>query len=108
MPKWSLYSAKGISATDTLQVICQGSDVALNKSKFIIIIIIIIIIIKWFREGVWLLIFYIFSNQTVDTYITVLEREKTESAIFSYGIMFSLSLFVFFCVCGWEMSDAKP
>ena len=40
---WSLYSAKGISATDTLPVICLGSDVALNKSKFIIIIIIIII-----------------------------------------------------------------
>ena len=40
-----LYSAKGISATDILPVICLGSDVALNKSKFIIIIIIIIIII---------------------------------------------------------------
>ena len=36
-----LYSAKGISATDILPVICLGSDVALNKSKFIIIIIII-------------------------------------------------------------------
>ena len=35
-----LYSAKGISATDILPVICLGSDVALNKSKFIIIIII--------------------------------------------------------------------
>ena len=35
---WSLYSAKGISAMDTLPVICLGSDVALNKSKFIIII----------------------------------------------------------------------
>ena len=33
-----LYSAKGISATDILPVICLGSDVALNKSKFIIII----------------------------------------------------------------------
>ena len=42
---WSLYSAKGISATDTLSVICLGSDVALNKRKFIIIVIIIIIII---------------------------------------------------------------
>ena len=41
---WSLYSAKGISATDTLPVICLGSDVVLNKSKFIIIIIIIIIL----------------------------------------------------------------
>ena len=40
-----LYSAKGISATDILPVICLGSDVTLNKSKFIIIIIIIIIII---------------------------------------------------------------
>ena len=30
-----LYSAKGISATDILPVICLGSDVALNKSKFI-------------------------------------------------------------------------
>ena len=39
-----LYSTKGISATDILPVICLGSDVALNKSKFIIIIIIIIII----------------------------------------------------------------
>ena len=39
-----LYSAKGISATDILPVICLGSDVALNKSKFIIIIIIIIYI----------------------------------------------------------------
>ena len=38
-----LYSAKGISATDILPVICLGSDVALNKSKFIIIIIIIIV-----------------------------------------------------------------
>ena len=37
-----LYSAKGISATDILPVMCLGSDVALNKSKFIIIIIIII------------------------------------------------------------------
>ena len=37
-----LYSANGISATDILPVICLGSDVALNKSKFIIIIIIII------------------------------------------------------------------
>ena len=36
-----LYSAKGISATDILPVICLGSDVVLNKSKFIIIIIII-------------------------------------------------------------------
>ena len=35
-----LYSAKGISATDILPVMCLGSDVALNKSKFIIIIII--------------------------------------------------------------------
>ena len=42
-----LYSAKGISATDILPVICLGSDVALNKSKFIIIIIIIIIITAW-------------------------------------------------------------
>ena len=41
-----LYSAKGISATDILPVICLGSDVALNKSKFIIIIIIIIIITR--------------------------------------------------------------
>ena len=36
-----LYSAKGISATDILPVMYLGSDVALNKSKFIIIIIII-------------------------------------------------------------------
>ena len=41
-----LYSAKGISATDILPVICLGSDVGLNKSKFIIIVIIIIIIIS--------------------------------------------------------------
>ena len=34
-----LYSAKGISATDILPVMCLGSDVALNKSKFIIIIL---------------------------------------------------------------------
>ena len=40
-----LYSAKGISASDILPVICLGSDVALNKSKFIVIIIIIIVII---------------------------------------------------------------
>ena len=41
-----LYSAKGISATDILPVICLGSDVALNKSKFIIIIIIIIFLVQ--------------------------------------------------------------
>ena len=41
------YSAKGISATDTLPVHyqCLGSDVALNKSKFIIIIIIILLLL---------------------------------------------------------------
>ena len=33
-----LYSTKGISATDILPVICLGSDVVLNKSKFSIII----------------------------------------------------------------------
>ena len=44
-----LYSAKGISATDILPVMCLGSDVALNKSKFIIIIIIIIMI--WLLVG---------------------------------------------------------
>ena len=44
-----LYSAKGISATDILPVMCLGSDVALNKSKFIIIIIIIIT----FSDYVW-------------------------------------------------------
>ena len=42
---WSLYSVKGIPTTNTLPVICLGSDVALNKSKCIIIIIIIIIIV---------------------------------------------------------------
>ena len=51
-----LYSAKGISATDILPVICQGSDVALNKSKFIIIIIIIIIIITSLAKEVMFLV----------------------------------------------------
>ena len=46
-----LYSAKGISATDILPVICLGSDVALNKSKFIIIIIIIIYLLKECLRG---------------------------------------------------------
>ena len=32
-----LYSAKGISTSDILLVICLGPDVALNKSKVIIL-----------------------------------------------------------------------
>ena len=43
-----LYSAKGISATDILPVMCLGSDVVLNKSKFIIIIIIINALMTYF------------------------------------------------------------
>ena len=39
-----LYSAKGISAMDILQVICLGSDVALHKSKFIIIILLLLLL----------------------------------------------------------------
>ena len=69
----SLYSAKDISAMDTLPAICLGCDVAFNNSKFIIIIIIIIIVVVVVVVVVIIIITYIIiMNNTSNVQLLII------------------------------------